>query len=71
MLGARRASVSAAAGILQKAGTRGCVTILDKARLEEAACDCYQIVEQQKEKWNEETETRSPGRRKIGPPSIP
>ena len=75
MLGARRASVSAAAGILQKAGTisyaRGCVTILNKARLEEAACDCYQIVEQQKEKWNEETETRSPGRRKIGPPSIP
>jgi CRP-like cAMP-binding protein len=75
MLGARRASVSAAAGILQKAGTiaytRGSVTILDKARLEQAACDCYQIVEQQKEKWNEETETRSPGRRKIGPPSIP
>jgi len=57
------ASVSAAAGILQKAGTiaytRGSVTILDKARLEQAACDCYQIVEQQKEKWNEEAETRS------------
>jgi hypothetical protein len=49
--------------VLRTAGiisyTRGSVTILDKAKLEEAACDCYQLVEQQKEKWNEEAETRS------------
>jgi len=45
MLGTRRSSVSVAASILQKAGmityTRGNVTILDKPKLAEAACDCY------------------------------
>lgn len=44
MLGTRRASVTTAAGALQKAGmiayTRGNVTILDRAKLERAACDC-------------------------------
>ncbi len=44
MLGTRRASVTTAAGVLQKAGmtayTRGNVTILDRAKLERAACDC-------------------------------
>jgi CRP-like cAMP-binding protein len=58
MLGARRASVSVAAGALQKAGmiqyTRGNVTILDRGKLERAACDCYEIIQQQKNKWYKE-----------------
>jgi CRP-like cAMP-binding protein len=44
MLGTRRSSVTVAAGTLQKAGmisyTRGSVTIVDRQRLEDAACDC-------------------------------
>lgn len=55
MLGIRRASVSVAAGILQQAGmityTRGNVTLINKAKLERAACECYSIIEQQKKNW--------------------
>ncbi len=60
MLGTRRASVTISAGILQKAGlisyTRGSVTILDRARLEDAACDCYGIVQKQLRNWKKETD---------------
>jgi CRP-like cAMP-binding protein len=59
MLGTRRASVTVAAGTLQKAGmihySRGSVNILDRPRLEGAACDCYQVIERQKTKWQSET----------------
>ena len=55
MLAIRRSSVSIAAGILQKAGTitytRGNVTVLDKAKLKLAACDCYGIIRGQQESW--------------------
>lgn len=48
MLGVRRASVSVAEAILQRAGlircTRGTVTVLDREGLEAAACPCYGII---------------------------
>lgn len=60
MLGARRASVSVAASTLQNAGlisyTRGNVTILDKPRLLEAACDCYEIIQNQQTGWRQEAQ---------------
>jgi len=58
MLGTRRASVTIAAGTLQKAGlisyTRGTVGILDRPKLEGAACACYRLIERQKMKWQTE-----------------
>jgi CRP-like cAMP-binding protein len=58
MLGSRRASVSEAAGALQKTGaisyTRGTVTIVDRKKLEKVACDCYGIRIMQKRRWQTE-----------------
>ena len=58
MLGTRRASVTVAAGILQRAGlityNRGSVKIEDRSRLEDAACECYASIKQQSEKWEKE-----------------
>jgi hypothetical protein len=58
MLGSRRASVTVAAGALQKSGlieySRGSVRIVNRAKLEDAACDCYQVIERQKQKWQSE-----------------
>jgi Mn-dependent DtxR family transcriptional regulator len=49
MLGVTRPSVSAAASSLQAAGlirySRGVITIVDRAGLEDAACECYRIIE--------------------------
>lgn len=48
MLGVRRQSVNLTAGVLQRAGfisyRRGGVKILDRAGLEEAACECYRVT---------------------------
>jgi CRP-like cAMP-binding protein len=58
MLGTRRASVTVAAGALQKEGmiayTRGSVTILDPQKLADKACDCYAIVQRQLREWEKE-----------------
>jgi CRP-like cAMP-binding protein len=55
MLGTRRSSVTVAAGTLQKAGligyTRGNVTIHDRRKLEETACDCYGLLQRQVKEW--------------------
>lgn len=55
MLGTRRSSVTVAAGMLGKAGlirhSRGDVQIIDRPKLEEAACECYGIMKRQLEKW--------------------
>lgn len=48
LLGTRRASVTVAAGLLQRAGlikiSRGQLTILDPAGLEAMACECYGMM---------------------------
>jgi CRP-like cAMP-binding protein len=58
MLGTRRASVTVAAGILQKAGLityqRGHVNIVDRPKLEMASCECYEMMQQQSMKWRSE-----------------
>jgi CRP-like cAMP-binding protein len=60
MLGTRRASVTVAAGMLQKAGLityqRGHVNIVDRPRLEAACCECYSIMRQQSVKWERESD---------------
>ena len=48
MLGSKRTTVTVVAGALQRAGlieyTRGKIKILDRSKLEEAACGCYQVL---------------------------
>jgi len=50
MLGTDRPSVSLAAGMLQRKGiieyTRGAVHVENRKKLEEAACECYSIMQQ-------------------------
>jgi CRP-like cAMP-binding protein len=60
MLGTRRSSVSVAAGILERAGLithrRGDVRIIDREKLEEAACECYELMRRQIKEWRSEAE---------------
>ena len=48
MLGVCRSTVTVAAGALQKAGLiryrRGAIEVLDRTRLETAACECYSTI---------------------------
>jgi CRP-like cAMP-binding protein len=51
MLGVRREGVTEAAGHLQQAGLiqyrRGHITVLDRKRLEQRACECYAVVKKE------------------------
>ena len=51
MLGVRREGVSESAGKLQKSGlisySRGCITVIDRAGLEERVCECYAVVKEE------------------------
>ena len=55
MLGVQRTSIGFVAGALQTAGiikyTRGKLEILDIERLEDCACECYHIVEEEYSKY--------------------
>jgi hypothetical protein len=58
MLGTRRASVTVAGGILQKAGlikyTRGELNVVSRVGLGEASCECYQSMVRQSNNWERE-----------------
>lgn len=58
MLGTRRASVTVAAGHLQKAGLisykRGELRVRNRRGLEKASCECYETLKRQHEAWNKE-----------------
>jgi len=51
MLGVRREGVTEAAGKLQAAGIiqykRGRITVIDRPRLEQSACECYAVVKRE------------------------
>ncbi len=54
MLGVRRPGVTVAMGFLEKAGFiahgRGNITVVDRAGLEKASCECYRTVKERQEK---------------------
>ena len=60
MLGTRRASVTVAAGMLQKAGlisyVRGQLKIEDRGRLENSVCECYGALKKQMGVWKSESD---------------
>jgi CRP-like cAMP-binding protein len=59
MLGTRRSSVTVAAGVLSKAGlityNRGKVKIKSRVRLEDAACECYELILRHTDMWAKES----------------
>jgi CRP-like cAMP-binding protein len=54
VLGVRREGITEAAGRLQKAGLiayrRGHITVLDRAGMEERACECYAVVKKESDR---------------------
>jgi len=64
MLGSRRASVTVAAGALQKAGIieyrRGKLHIVQREKLEETACECYGAVRSQLQAFVQSAEMYRP-----------
>jgi len=66
MLGVRRPSVSVAAEALQAAGLityhRGKVTVLDRAGLEAASCECYRLIRERFDRLPGRSDANSRGR---------
>jgi CRP-like cAMP-binding protein len=62
MLATRRASVTSAAGVLQKAGlitySRGLVKVENRSKLEAATCECYAAMKRQTKKLHAENGSR-------------
>ncbi len=54
MLGVRRPGVTVAMGVLEKAGLishgRGTITVVDRAGLEKASCECYRTIKDREAK---------------------
>jgi len=59
MLGTRRSSVTVAAGLLAKSGlityNRGQVKIVNRDLLEDAACECYDLIVKHTDRWRKES----------------
>jgi len=59
MLGTRRSSVTVAAGLLAKSGlityNRGHVKIVNRDLLEDAACECYELIRKHTQTWKKES----------------
>lgn len=64
MLGVRRATVTIAAGLLQKAGLiryrRGRIEVLDPEGLAAASCECYRVIHDEYDRFLTEVGTRGP-----------
>ena len=56
MLGVRRESITEAAGKLQQQGViryqRGCITVLNRPKLEALCCECYAVVKKESNRLN-------------------
>ena len=59
MLGTGRPSVTLAAGVLESNGLienmRGTVKVINRKNLEQAACECYGVIQKQLENWQKES----------------
>ena len=69
MLGVRREGVTDAAGKLQRAGiirySRGHITVLDRQRLEQQVCECYQVVQKEFARLLADFPVNEPGAGKL------
>ncbi|MDZ7805333.1 Crp/Fnr family transcriptional regulator [Thiohalophilus sp.] len=64
MLGVRREGVTEAAGKLQRAGVieykRGHIIVLDRPRLEQLSCECYEVVKKETDRLLHYVPVRTP-----------